>query len=92
MRMFFDRGFGYHAWGPWEVIMAIGMIAFWVAVVVLIVWLVRSWSPRQTGGQHVAPPAGPATSLETPLDILKRRYASGEIDKAEFDQKKQDLG
>jgi putative membrane protein len=90
--MFFDRGFGYHAWGPWEVIMVIGMIAFWVAVVVLIVWLVRSWSPRYTGGQRAAPPAGTAAPLETPLDILKRRYAAGEIDKAEFDQKKLDLG
>ncbi len=28
---------------------------------------------------------------ESPLDILSRRYASGEITKAEFDQMKQDL-
>ena len=61
------------------------MIAFWIAVIVGVVLLIR-WlimSTRTTS---------PATSSgESALEILKKRYARGEIDKEEFEEKKRDL-
>ena len=38
---------------------------------------------------HSSNRGGPGA--ETPLDILKRRYASGEISKDEFDRMKKDI-
>ncbi|MDO8514014.1 MAG: SHOCT domain-containing protein [bacterium] len=54
-------------------------VLWWVVVVAAIIWLVRRFfgTSRSGGG--------------SPLDILKGRYAKGEIDKEEFESKKKDL-
>ena len=57
------------------------MIAFWVAVIVGIVFLVR-WLATSTRG---------GGSTESALEILKKRYAQGEISKEEYEAKKKDL-
>lgn len=57
------------------------MIAFWVLLIVFIVWIVR-----EVGGKHSHP--HPHSNA---LEILKERYAKGEIDKKEFEEKKKDL-
>lgn len=69
------------------------MAIFWIAIVVGIVLLVI-WLVRQAQGGHVTgtPPSGMGSGKsETPVDILKARYARGEIDKAEFEEKLKDL-
>ncbi|NIS60224.1 MAG: SHOCT domain-containing protein [Proteobacteria bacterium] len=74
-------GWGYGMGWLWHII----MIAFWIAVIVGIVFLIR-WlviSPG-TGGRA-------ARSEDSALEILKRRYARGEIDKQEYEEKKKDL-
>jgi putative membrane protein len=70
-------------WG-WSWGMGIIHGLLWWAILVLgIIVLVRVLG-RDSG-------RGPAPSAETALDILKKRYARGEIGKEEFEEKKRDL-
>ena len=55
------------------------MIVFWVLIALLIMWLIRE--ARGNGLQ---------SGLKA-LDILKERYAKGEISKEEFETKKKDI-
>jgi putative membrane protein len=70
---------GNHGWwwgfGPFP------MLLFWVLVVVALVALGK-WIFDRSGDTPRGKPA---------LDILKERYARGEIGKEEFEQKKRDL-
>ena len=76
-------GFGIgHGMGGFGFIM---MIAFWILIVVGIVYAIR-WLAASTKAAKSTPASG-----ETPADILKIRYARGEIDLAEFEEKKKDL-
>jgi len=58
---------------------------FWLVVIGLIVWLVVNQSGRNRNQNQVNP------HIDSPLDILKKRYAKGEITKEQFDQMKKDL-
>ena len=71
--------------GAWGWIGAIAMILFWVLVVVGLVALIRFLLAKTRSNGSVAAPRRDA------LDIIKERYARGEIDKDEFEQKKCDL-
>lgn len=57
------------------------MVLFWVLVVLGIAYFIRvvtTGAKKETGG-------------DTALDILKKRYAKGEITKEEFEKIKNDL-
>lgn len=82
-----DDAFGHHMFSDYG-FMGMGgsfmggifMILFWVLVIAGIVYLVKYLSQNQNKKQD-----------KTPLDILKERYAKGEIDKEEFEKRKKDL-
>mgnify|MGYP001559986835 CR=1 FL=1 len=74
---------GYEGWGIGNMMGWFGggimMVAFWVLLIALIVWVIR-----EIGGKN-------SRSNSNALDILKERYAKGEIDKKEFEERRKDL-
>ena len=78
----YEWGWGMHPmWGVWGIGMMLTMLLFWGVVVVGIVFGIR-W----LAGQGKEP-----RSSDTALDVLRQRYARGDISKEEFDAKKRDL-
>lgn len=66
-------GYGLMAGMGWLGVLA--MALFWIGIIALVVWGVRNLFPNRRA--DVEPDA---------LEILRRRYARGEISSAEFEQ------
>jgi putative membrane protein len=80
--------------GGWGMGFGFGfMILFWVLIVLGIVALVRWLLQQSQSGRErgTADKAGDKTRDRTPLEIVQERYARGEIDRNEYEQKKRDL-
>lgn len=78
--MMWNYGDNSMYWGGFE---SIFMIIFWVLIIAGIIYFIK-WSFDQPRGSS-------SQRGNTPLEILKERYAKGEINKQEFDEKKKDL-
>ncbi len=78
----YDWGWGGHPmmWGAWGFGMMIMMILFWVLIIVAVVLGIR-WLLGQ----------GKESRSDSALEILRQRYARGEINKDEFEARKRDL-
>jgi len=66
--------------GVWMLFSIVFWILIIVGIVLLVVWVVQ----KALGG-------GAGGTEGSALEILKKRYASGEISKEEFEEKKRDL-
>lgn len=79
-----DWRWGHPGWGfGWGHMMFGGlmMIIFWGGIILILVLLVRWFGGTSASG----------TGSATPLEILKKRYAKGEIDKKEYEERKKVL-
>jgi putative membrane protein len=67
--------------GMWGLGMMFMMLVFWLLVIAALILAVRWFftDQRQRGG------------VDSALEILRQRYARGEINKEEFEAKKRDL-
>lgn len=74
-------GFGPGGWGFGG--MGFIFMAFWWVLIIALIVLGIRWLVRQ--------PQDNQQQTHTALDTLKERYAKGEIDKREFEEKKKDL-
>jgi putative membrane protein len=66
------------------------MMGFGLLFLLVLIGLVAfalGWRPNI----NQRPPTQPTSGGQTPLEILKTRYARGEISKEEFDQMREDL-
>ena len=74
-----DRVFGHMAWGGgFGMFGGLMMLIFWGVILALIVMAVRWFTSGRPGG----------TQSTDATDILKSRFASGEIDEDEFRKRK----
>lgn len=89
----FAQGKGYSDWHmvPWMMdgwgmgwFGGIFMIALWVLIIVGLIFLIR-WLVHKTRSESRPESEGGSSRA---LDILKERYARGEIDRQEFEEKK----
>lgn len=76
-------GYGFGAMGGLGMGLfgGIVMVVFWTAIILLVVWVVRSVFPSQRQDEH-----------DGAVELLKRRYAAGEISQAEYEQARKALG
>ncbi len=75
--------YGYSGGWGWMVFGWFMMVVFWVLVVAGAVAVIRWASARGTASRTGSP--------ETPVEILRRRYAAGELTKEQFEAMKRNV-
>lgn len=76
-------GSGMMGYG-WPIVGWVFMVLLWAALILLVIWLYKQIRGPDTEAKE-------AQETENPLDILKKRYAKGEISREEFTERKKDI-
>jgi putative membrane protein len=84
-RQYYGWGPGMMGWGAMGWFWPMGMILFWVLMIIVVILLIRGLRTSKGNFREVGPVP------ESALDILKKRYARGESNKEEYLEKKKDL-
>jgi putative membrane protein len=83
--MMWDYGF---SWGG-MFLMLLGM-ALWIALLVVLAWALIRWVDRRNTVSSTQVPGMPASGPSA-MEILRQRFARGEIDTATFEQMRERL-
>jgi len=75
----YPAGYDYGNYGYWNIFWILLFAAVISAVIFLIVWIIHRFGIKNTAS-------------EKPLNILRKRFAKGEITKKEFEGMKKELG
>ena len=70
--------------------MMIMMIFFWAIIIIGAILIIRYFTSGH-GGSISSQSAGQITRERDPLEILRERYANGEIETNEFEERKRTL-
>ena len=94
-----NNGYGYggyvaHAHAGYSFLGGLGgalSVIFWVLVIVLIIRILKGRRCSGCRGRWCGSMCDMDGKGDEALNLLKTRYAKGEIDKKEFEEKKKDL-
>lgn len=87
--MNFDWGYGYGFHPVWSLFGGIFAVIVWIVIIVLIIRVLRAifvHGQKRDWGHWKEVIKG-----NSAMEILKERYAKGEIEREEFETKKKDL-
>ena len=81
---------GYGMWGNWGLGGTIMMIFFWAIIIIGAILIFRFFTAG-SGNISATQGGGPVAGEQDPLELLRGRYAKGEIDTREFEERKRIL-
>ena len=81
--MYWPQHMGGFGWGGW-IVGGLVMLLFLSALIALVYFLVRAGATNQSGGRQ-------QSKGDDAIEILKQRYARGDITKSEYEEIRHEL-